>query len=109
VPGTRELIVTKTRYVVPYRVRGETVEILRVFHTSRRLPDRWWVDRSPSRPVPAGRWSRSFAERIGVEAFEVERDHGLTREPAPRATCSTHQRPVRRCGGANPTHSGGGE
>jgi plasmid stabilization system protein ParE len=41
VPGTRELVVAKTRYVVPYRVRGETVEILRVFHTSRRLPDRW--------------------------------------------------------------------
>jgi plasmid stabilization system protein ParE len=32
VPGTRELIVTKKRYVVPYRVRGETVEILRLFH-----------------------------------------------------------------------------
>lgn len=41
VPGTRELIVAKTRYIVPYRVRGETVEILRVFHTSRRLPHRW--------------------------------------------------------------------
>jgi len=41
VPGTRELIVPKTRYIVPYRVRGETVEVLRVFHTSRRLPERW--------------------------------------------------------------------
>ena len=41
VPGTRELVVHKTRYLVPYRVRGETVEILRVFHTSRRLPERW--------------------------------------------------------------------
>jgi toxin ParE1/3/4 len=41
VPGTRELVVAKTHYIVPYRVRGETVEILRVFHTSRRLPDRW--------------------------------------------------------------------
>jgi len=41
VPGTRELIVAKTRYIVPYRVRGETVEILRMFHTSRRLPNRW--------------------------------------------------------------------
>lgn len=41
VPGTRELLVAKTRYIVPYRVRGETVEILRVFHTSRRLPGRW--------------------------------------------------------------------
>lgn len=41
VPGTRELIVTGTRYIVPYRARGGWVEILRVFHTSRRLPDRW--------------------------------------------------------------------
>jgi toxin ParE1/3/4 len=41
VPGTRELIVPKTRYLVPYRVRGDAVEILRVFHTSRRPPRRW--------------------------------------------------------------------
>ena len=41
VPGTRELVVLKTRYLVPYRVRGGVVEILRVFHTSRRLPERW--------------------------------------------------------------------
>ena len=27
VPGTRELVVLKTRYVVPYRVRGQTIEI----------------------------------------------------------------------------------
>jgi len=41
VPGTRELMVGRTRYIAPYRVRGETVEILRVFHTSQRLPGRW--------------------------------------------------------------------
>lgn len=41
VHGTRELVVSKTRYIVPYRVQGDTVEILRVFHTSRRLPVRW--------------------------------------------------------------------
>jgi addiction module RelE/StbE family toxin len=41
VPGTRELIVQKTRYIVPYRVRGDTVQILRVFHTSRRPPQHW--------------------------------------------------------------------
>jgi len=40
-PGTRELVVLKTRYIVPYRVEGETISILRVFHTSRRLPARW--------------------------------------------------------------------
>ena len=35
-----ELVVPKTRYLVPYRVRGDVIEVLRVFHTSRRLPDR---------------------------------------------------------------------
>ena len=41
VTGTRELVVRRTRYIVPYRVRQETVEILRVFHASRRLPEKW--------------------------------------------------------------------
>ena len=41
VPGTRELVVLKTRYIVPYRVRGEVVEVLRVFHTSRRMGRHW--------------------------------------------------------------------
>ncbi|MGE4244107.1 type II toxin-antitoxin system RelE/ParE family toxin [Ramlibacter sp.] len=40
-PGTRELVVPKTRCLVPYRVRGEIVEILRVFHASRRPPPKW--------------------------------------------------------------------
>ncbi len=41
--GTRELVVTDTRYIVPYRVRPrlDRIEILRIFHTSRRLPVRW--------------------------------------------------------------------
>lgn len=41
VPGTRELVVPKTRYIVPYQVQKESIEILRVFHTSRRPPQRW--------------------------------------------------------------------
>ena len=41
VPGTRELVIARTRYAVPYRVKRDAVEILRVFHTSRRLPKRW--------------------------------------------------------------------
>ena len=41
VPNTRELVVLNTRYIVPYRVRSGVVEILRVFHTSRRPPERW--------------------------------------------------------------------
>jgi toxin ParE1/3/4 len=41
VPGTRELIVSGTRYLVPYRVRGETVQILRVFHGARKWPEQF--------------------------------------------------------------------
>jgi toxin ParE1/3/4 len=43
VPGTRELLIPKTRYILPYRVRPrlQRIEILRVFHTSRKPPKRW--------------------------------------------------------------------
>ena len=37
--GTRELVVAGTPYIVPYRVRGDEVEILAVFHGARRWPD----------------------------------------------------------------------
>jgi toxin ParE1/3/4 len=38
-PATRELIIPGTPYIVPYRVQGELVEILRVFHGARRWPE----------------------------------------------------------------------
>jgi toxin ParE1/3/4 len=38
VPGTRELIVPGTPYLVVYRLRENTVEILRVFHTTMNWP-----------------------------------------------------------------------
>ena len=41
VPGTRELPVARTRYLIPYRVRSNRIEILRVFHTSRKPPVKW--------------------------------------------------------------------
>ncbi|MGH7948516.1 MAG: type II toxin-antitoxin system RelE/ParE family toxin [Candidatus Binataceae bacterium] len=36
VPGTRELVVPGTPFIVPYRVVGQSVEILAVLHTSTR-------------------------------------------------------------------------
>lgn len=39
-PGTRELVVSNFPYILPYRVRNDTVEILRVFHTARKWPDK---------------------------------------------------------------------
>lgn len=42
-PGTRELVIPATRYIVPYRVRPrlQGIEILRILHASRQLPERW--------------------------------------------------------------------
>jgi toxin ParE1/3/4 len=37
--GTRELVITGTPYLAPYRVRGGTIEILRVFHGAQRWPE----------------------------------------------------------------------
>jgi toxin ParE1/3/4 len=39
VPGTRELVIPDTPYILPYRVRAGAVEILRVFHAARRWPE----------------------------------------------------------------------
>lgn len=41
VPGTRELVLVNYPYILPYRVRNDVVEILRVFHTSQRPPAVW--------------------------------------------------------------------
>ena len=38
VTGTRELVVPGTPYILPYRVRGDEVQILRVFHGARKWP-----------------------------------------------------------------------
>ena len=38
VSGNRELVVAGTRYVIPYRVRGERLEIVAVFHGRQRWP-----------------------------------------------------------------------
>lgn len=38
--GTRELVITRFSYVLPYRVRKDAIEILRVFHTARKWPER---------------------------------------------------------------------
>ena len=37
--GTREFVVGQTPYLVPYRVRGDLVEVLRVLHGRQRWPD----------------------------------------------------------------------
>jgi len=43
VPNTLELVVPNTRYIIPYRVlpRIKQIQILCVFHSSRKPPDHW--------------------------------------------------------------------
>ena len=38
VSGTRELVISRSPFVVPYRVRAGPIEILRVYHAARMWP-----------------------------------------------------------------------
>jgi toxin ParE1/3/4 len=38
--GTRELVVSGTPYVIPYRVREDRLELIAVFHGRQRWPKR---------------------------------------------------------------------
>lgn len=40
VPGTRELVVPRTPYIVPYRIRNNRLQVLRVYHGARK-----WLDK----------------------------------------------------------------
>lgn len=40
VEGTRELIISGFPYIIPYRVRNDVVEILRVLHGARKWPEK---------------------------------------------------------------------
>jgi len=39
VPGTRELVIPRTPFIVPYRLVGNTLQILRIYHGARRWPN----------------------------------------------------------------------
>ena len=41
VPGTRELVIADTPFIIPYRVVEKTVQILRVLHGKRQWPRRF--------------------------------------------------------------------
>ena len=38
IPGTRELVIPGLPYIVPYRVKGNEIEILGVLHTGQEWP-----------------------------------------------------------------------
>lgn len=39
ISGTRELVILGTPYILPYRVKNNTLEILRVFHSTMLWPE----------------------------------------------------------------------
>ncbi len=40
-PNTKELVIDHTSYILPYRVRDNRIEILRVLHATRRWPQKF--------------------------------------------------------------------
>ena len=41
VRGTLELVIQGLPYIVPYRIKGKDVQILSVFHSSRKWPEQF--------------------------------------------------------------------
>lgn len=41
VPGARELVIDRYPLIIPYRVVGNEIQVLRVFHTRRKPPKAW--------------------------------------------------------------------
>jgi toxin ParE1/3/4 len=41
VDGTRELVITGTHYILPYRIKEQQIQILAVFHTAPTLSLNW--------------------------------------------------------------------
>lgn len=41
VADTRELVIQGAPYIVPYQIRENRLELLRVYHTARRWPERF--------------------------------------------------------------------
>ena len=39
VRGTHELVIHGKRYVVPYRIKKSEIQVLSVYHTSRKWPE----------------------------------------------------------------------
>ena len=40
-PGTRELVILQSPYILPYQIRDNRIEILRVYHAARKWPDQF--------------------------------------------------------------------
>ena len=41
VAGTRELVVSGSPYIIPYRLRGDRLEIVAIFHARQKWPKQW--------------------------------------------------------------------
>ncbi len=39
IPGTRELVIARMPFIVPYRIKADTLQVLRVYHGRRRWPE----------------------------------------------------------------------
>jgi toxin ParE1/3/4 len=41
VAGTRELVVPETPYIIAYRLRGDRLQVVAVFHARQKWPKQW--------------------------------------------------------------------
>jgi hypothetical protein len=61
VANTRELVIRRTPYIVPYRVKGEVVQIITILHSAQR-----WPDRLPQEDISRRREGPSSKEKASI-------------------------------------------
>lgn len=49
--GTRELVISRTPFIVVYRVKGTRIEVIRLLHSSQHWPLTALVQRPPALPA----------------------------------------------------------
>jgi len=109
VAGTRELVISKTPYLVPYRVHGTTIQVLRVYHGARRWPAGsnpifpTPLPSFPSRPARADNprscapWGAAGAVRIEVGFSRGDHAAILGGCPRPGTSIAYPTRPSTSC------------
>jgi plasmid stabilization system protein ParE len=71
VPGTRELVMPKMPFIVPYRIRKTTLEVLGVYHIRRIRDLRSKSMRSENAAATLREYAHSFHQRTRWRQVEI--------------------------------------
>ncbi len=92
VPNARELVITGTPYVVPYRVLGDRVEVLRVLHAAKRWPKKLRTARpTDAVHVPPASYREACDRLTALPSRHERRGYGPGKIPSAIDFCTSSQ------------------